>query len=255
MITSKLANALAFVVRTRGLETASGPGRAKLAHILAVAALVLEDGGTEAEAVAALLHHMLDYPRRPNTSAEVEHQFGSRVAALVEECADSLDGEPFAPAHRRRAYLERIRRIRHATRILLAHEVHHARELVRSSTAEGQFHTWLSAGAPGLPGYHRELVSTFREAGASSALVEELDHLLRALETRASAEHDVRVFYHPVLLDGTIARCMFGGSQVWSEQWTGAAWEGSPIPVADILSVAHAPWPTLAQFGIPEADW
>ena len=154
-----------------------------------------------------------------------------------------------------RAYLERIRQTRHATRILLAHEVHHARELLRSPNTEGQFHAWLSAGAPGLPGYHRELVSTFREAGGSSALLEELDRLLRALERRASAAHTIRVFYHPVLLNGTIARCMFDGSQVWSEQWAGATWEGSPIPVPEILSVDHAPWPTLAQFGVPEADW
>lgn len=254
-MTSQLANALTFTARTRESEIATKPGRAGLSHIFAVAALVLEDGGSEAEAVAALLHHMLDHPRHPNTSAEIEQQFGPRVAALVGECANSLDGEPFAPAHRRRAYLERIRQTRHATRILLAHEVHHARELLRSPATDGEFHTWLRAGAPGLPGYHRELVSTFREAGGSSALLEELDRLLRALERRASSAHTVRVFCYPVLLNGAIARCMFDGSQVWSEQWAGAAWEGSSIPVAEILSADHVPWPTLAQFGVPEADW
>lgn len=61
------------------------------AHPLAVAGLVLADGGSETEAVAALLHDVIEdcgvRPRR------IRRRFGRKVARIVKGCTDDLPGQ------------------------------------------------------------------------------------------------------------------------------------------------------------------
>lgn len=64
-----------------------------VAHLLAVAALVLEDGGTEDETIAALLHDAAEDQGGRGTLARIQQEFGPAVAAIVEGCSDTLDVE------------------------------------------------------------------------------------------------------------------------------------------------------------------
>ena len=59
-----------------------------LAHLLGVAALVLEAGGTETEAVAALLHDSIEDAGA--SIEEIEARFGPKVAGIVRACTDDL---------------------------------------------------------------------------------------------------------------------------------------------------------------------
>lgn len=62
-----------------------------LSHVLQVAGLVLEHGGDEDEAIAGLLHDVVeDCGGRPR-QADVLARFGERVARIVEECTDALE--------------------------------------------------------------------------------------------------------------------------------------------------------------------
>jgi (p)ppGpp synthase/HD superfamily hydrolase len=82
-----------------------------LSHLLAVSTIVLEHGGDEDEAIAALLH---DAGEDKGGRARVEAislEFGRRVARIVEACSDSLEpqGAPKAPwEERKAAYIDRI---------------------------------------------------------------------------------------------------------------------------------------------------
>ena len=58
-----------------------------LSHLLATAALVLEDGGTEAEAIAALLHDAVE-DGAPGTADTIRSRFGAEVADIVVGCTD-----------------------------------------------------------------------------------------------------------------------------------------------------------------------
>jgi len=61
------------------------------AHPLAVAGLVLADGGNETEAVAALLHDVIeDCGVRPR---KIRRRFGRKVARIVKGCTDDLPGQ------------------------------------------------------------------------------------------------------------------------------------------------------------------
>src|SRR5271165_4047716 len=64
-----------------------------LSHLMAVASLVLEAGGDEDMAIAALLHDVVEDCGGLPRLREVRKQFGPRVANMVEGCTDSL-GEP-----------------------------------------------------------------------------------------------------------------------------------------------------------------
>lgn len=53
-----------------------------VSHLLGVAALVLEDGGDEGEAIAALLHDALEDHAERLSADEIERRFGPRVRAM-----------------------------------------------------------------------------------------------------------------------------------------------------------------------------
>src|SRR4051794_37629048 len=80
-----------------------------LAHLLAVSALVLEDGGDEDEAIAALLHDAVEDQGGRTTLERIREQFGTNVAAIVAACSDTdLHAKP-PWRERKSAYIQHLR--------------------------------------------------------------------------------------------------------------------------------------------------
>jgi (p)ppGpp synthase/HD superfamily hydrolase len=83
-----------------------------LAHLMSVAALVLENGGDEDAAVAGLLHDAVEDSDDGAAMAErIRGDFGDHVARVVLACSDAVavEGQPKAPWGQRKAdYLERL---------------------------------------------------------------------------------------------------------------------------------------------------
>ena len=102
------------------------------AHLLGVAALVIDHGGDEDQAMAALLHDAIeDQGRGGRTRAEIEAKFGARVARIVEGCTDA-DTIPKPPwRERKEAYLAHLG---HAPievrRVAAADKLHNARAIL-----------------------------------------------------------------------------------------------------------------------------
>jgi (p)ppGpp synthase/HD superfamily hydrolase len=63
-----------------------------VAHLLAVAALVLDDGGNERQAIAALLHDAIEDTAA--TPKQVRHRFGRKVERMVVACTDVAQDAP-----------------------------------------------------------------------------------------------------------------------------------------------------------------
>jgi (p)ppGpp synthase/HD superfamily hydrolase len=101
---------------------------------------VLEDGGDEDQAIAALLHDSVeDVGGRPLLE-RIEHSFGPRVAEIVEGCSDSIDGDSDEPwIERKRSYLAHLPDVADdgVLRVALADKVHNARSIVRDYREEG----------------------------------------------------------------------------------------------------------------------
>jgi (p)ppGpp synthase/HD superfamily hydrolase len=60
-----------------------------ISHLMSVSALVLENGGDEDQAIAALLHDPVEDQGGKPTLDTIRHLFGDRVADMVGECSDS----------------------------------------------------------------------------------------------------------------------------------------------------------------------
>lgn len=103
----KLPDALAFALEAHG-DQRRKDGSPYVSHLLQVAGLVLEHGGSWDAAIAAILHDVVE--DTDATLDDVSAQFGEEVAAIVESCTDSVD-LPRGPATwraRKDAYLAHL---------------------------------------------------------------------------------------------------------------------------------------------------
>src|SRR5437016_13953437 len=74
--------ALVFATRLHAGQRRKGTSVPYSAHLLAVAGIVLYYGGTEIEAIAALLHDAVEDPGRPAAGGEIRRRFGEPVGPL-----------------------------------------------------------------------------------------------------------------------------------------------------------------------------
>jgi (p)ppGpp synthase/HD superfamily hydrolase len=119
---------------------AHGPSRKRtgvpyLGHVLAVTGLVLEDGGTEDEAIAALLHDSVEEGGGRPLLEQIRARFGQRVAEIVEGCSDEIDGSPEGSwRERKERYLAHLPEVEDGgvLRVSLADKVQNARSFART---------------------------------------------------------------------------------------------------------------------------
>src|SRR5690242_2560574 len=105
----KFERALTYALHVHGGHVRKGTDIPYFSHLMAVAATVIENGGTEDEAIAGLLHDAVEDQGGHPRLNDIRDRFGSEVADIVEACSDSLDsaaGEPKKDwVARKRAYL------------------------------------------------------------------------------------------------------------------------------------------------------
>lgn len=101
-----------------------------LAHLMAVAAIVLEHGGDEEQAIAALFHDAPEDQGGRPTLEMIRSRFGDRVAGIVEDCSDTFDDPKPEWLPRKVAYLE--------------HLEHHASEAALAVSAADKLHNLRS---------------------------------------------------------------------------------------------------------------
>jgi (p)ppGpp synthase/HD superfamily hydrolase len=92
--TARFEAALAYAHQVHRGQFRKGTGIPYIAHVLGVAAIVMEYGGGEEEAIAALLHDAAEDGGGEATLAEIRAQFGDIVADIVLGCSDSLVEDP-----------------------------------------------------------------------------------------------------------------------------------------------------------------
>ena len=154
-----------------------------LSHLLAVSSLVLEHGGDEDEAIAALLHDAVEDQGGLPTLDEIRRRFGERVADIVRGCSDSFT-QPKPPwSERKAAYLEHLRGAPPSVRLVaVADKLHNARSVLSDYLSIGEA-LWgrFNSGRDQQLWYYRALVDTFLAAGPG-ALARELERVVAELE-------------------------------------------------------------------------
>ncbi len=110
-----------------------------LSHLMAVASLVLEAGGDEDLAIAALLHDVVEDCGGMPRLREIRRQFGPRVARIVEGCTDSFVDPKPAWIERKRQYLYELKHADAATRLVSASDkLHNVRTILADYRKDGE---------------------------------------------------------------------------------------------------------------------
>jgi len=135
-----------------------------LSHLMAVSALVLENGGTEDEAIAALLHDAVEDQGGQPTLERIRAEFGDDVADMVSALSDT-DQTPKPPWRaRKEQYLDDLEDASLSVlRVSAADKLHNVRSMVRDYRAFGE-ELWnrFSAPASDQIWYYRALTEVFR---------------------------------------------------------------------------------------------
>ena len=188
-LTPRFEDAFQFAHHLHAAQTRKGSRTPYIAHLMAVSALVLENGGDEDQAIAALLHDAVEDQGGKKTLEEIRQRYGERVARIVDSCSDS-DTIPKPPWNeRKQAYIDHLRQA-HPDVILvsLADKVHNARAILADLRREGET-IWdrFKGAKEGSLWYYRTLVQVFQEI-SSSPMVEELAKVVAEIDQRAGAE-------------------------------------------------------------------
>jgi (p)ppGpp synthase/HD superfamily hydrolase len=141
-LTARFLDAVSLAQELQGQQRRSGTGMPVLAHLLVVTGLVLEDGGDEDQAIAAMLHDSVEDGGGRPLLERIESSFGVRVARMVKELSDTVDGDedPRRPWVELKArYLRALERCddEGTLRVALADKVHNTRAIVRDYRYEG----------------------------------------------------------------------------------------------------------------------
>jgi (p)ppGpp synthase/HD superfamily hydrolase len=134
-----------------------------LAHLMGVASLVLEAGGDEDLAIAALLHDVVEDCGGAAMLKTVRRRFGSRVARMVDGCTDA-DTDPKPPwRERKEKYLQRLRKENTDTRLVsAADKLNNVRSILSDYRVLGES-VWsrFHGGREGTLWYYRTLRDEF----------------------------------------------------------------------------------------------
>ena len=185
--TEKLDEALVYASDIHRDQTRKGTGVPYLTHLLAVAAIVGENGGTEDEVIAALLH---DAPEDAGGEARLENirlRFGGAVAGIVAGCTDTYE-DPKPPWRRRKEeYLVHLTGASAPVRLVsAADKLHNTRSVLADYRAAGE-DLWdrFNGGREGTLWYYRAVADALAAAGGGP-VVDELDRGVTDLERLAN---------------------------------------------------------------------
>jgi len=190
MLTSRFEEAFAYAAQLHGGQTRKKTGRPYLGHLMGVTAIVLQYGGDEEQAIAALLHDAVEDCGGKPTLEDIRSRFGDRVAAIVDGCTDAY-GEPKPDWRtRKEKYVAHVRTaMLDVVLVSAADKLYNVREIILDYRAHGEA-VWprFHGGREGTLWYYRALVAVFREAVGTHPLVEELDREVKELEHLATAK-------------------------------------------------------------------
>jgi (p)ppGpp synthase/HD superfamily hydrolase len=193
-LTERFGQALLYAFQLHQQQQRKGSQTPYIAHLLGVASLVLEDGGTEDEAIAALLHDAAEDQGGKTTLEQIRWRFGEHVANIVDGCTDTYETPkpPWRP--RKDDYLTHLRTASPSVwRVSLADKLHNARSILVDLRSQGR-QVWqrFNGGEAGSLWYYRNLVQIFQELYRSgvvrSPMVALLDEVVTQIEHLSGEE-------------------------------------------------------------------
>jgi GTP pyrophosphokinase len=200
LLSPRFTEALTYAAELHADQQRKGPDRLPyIGHLLGVASLVLEHGGVETQAIAALLHDAIeDRPHDGRTEREIAERFGPEVLAIVQALTDSTDPDDPRDAStwhtRKQQYVAHVATMSDdAVLVSLADKLHNARKIVLDLREQGAS-VWgrFKATKDDTLWYYRELVTAFRSRLPGHVLAEELERTVAEMHESGGLAGDGR---------------------------------------------------------------
>ncbi len=187
--TEKFEDALVYAARLHRDQTRKGTGIPYVTHLLAVAAIVGENGGTEDEVVAALLHDAPEDAGGESRLAEIRSRFGDAVADVVAGCTDTYERAKPPWRERKEAYLAHLAGAPAPVRLVsAADKLHNARSVLADYRNIGE-DLWarFNGGREGTLWYYRAVTDTLAGDGP---VADELGRVVAEMERLATVRRE-----------------------------------------------------------------
>lgn len=157
-----------------------------IVHLMSVASLVAEYGGSEDQVIAGLLHDAVEDQGGTPTAERIRAEFGEGVHRIVMGCTDSVTDDPKVKApwrERKEKYLAHVVGAPADMRLVsAADKVHNARTILADVRRGGlEVFTRFKGGREGTLWYYRGLVTNLRK-GWSHEIVDELERVVAEME-------------------------------------------------------------------------
>jgi GTP pyrophosphokinase len=187
LLGERFQEAARYATELHATQVRKGTTIPYVSHLLSACALVLENGGNEDEAIAALLHDAVEDQGGAPILAEIERRFGAAVSAIVAGCTDSdTVGEkpPWRP--RKEAYIAHLRDAPLSVqRVSAADKLHNARSIVGDLRRSGPVvFSRFTGGREGTLWYYETLSEVFAKSGLGF-LAEELHRTVAEMKRLA----------------------------------------------------------------------
>ena len=190
MLSDRFTDSVTLAAELHSTQLRKGTNIPYLSHLLGVTSLVLEHGGNEDEAIAAMLHDAVEDCGGKKTLELIKNQFGAEVAAIVEGCTDSYEIPKPDWRTRKENYLQHLATAPASVLLVSnADKLHNARAILSDLRIHGES-LWrrFSGRKEGTLWYYRSLANAFLKFNYGS-LAEELNRVVSEIE-RISAAKD-----------------------------------------------------------------
>ncbi|HMT06315.1 MAG: HD domain-containing protein [Solirubrobacterales bacterium] len=176
--TDRFRKAIDLALDLHGEQPRKGSEVPYMGHLLGVTSIVIDDGGSESEVLAALLHDGPEDAGGEKTLARIRAEFGDEVAEIVAHLSDTFE-DPKPPWRaRKEAYLADLKALptddfgRKVLRVSLADKLHNVRSILLDSHEAGE-EIWdrFTGGEEGSLWYYQSLADIYEEKLGETALV------------------------------------------------------------------------------------
>ncbi len=192
----RLIQAFQFAAHEHQCQLRKGTTIPYISHLMSVSALVMENGGDEDQAIAGLLHDVIEDADPPSSVPQIrkaiEEQFGARVLRLVEGCTDGeadANGQKAPWRERKEQYLAHLQH--EPAELLLVSccdKLHNARAILTDLTTLGnEMFERFTGKQDGTLWYYRTLVTIFQNRLPKVVAVREFASTVTAIECLAKS--------------------------------------------------------------------
>ncbi len=188
-VSRRFAEALVYAADVHAGQVRKGTRIPYIAHLIEVAAIVLQHGGGETEAIGALLHDAAEDGGGRARLDDIRLQFGDAVAHIVDGCTDTYESPKPEWRPRKEAYVARIPREAAEVRLVsCADKLANARAILEDHRDVGAG-VWdrFKGGREGTLWYYEAVSRAFSTAGPSP-LTARLARVVRELQAEAGED-------------------------------------------------------------------